>query len=197
MYIVGITGASGPIIGVRLIEELLKSEREVAAVVSDSAKKIIKIEIGESSSIRGLIHQRNGSANLARLVEYGNDDICAPPASGSFDFTAVVVAPCSMKSLASIACGYADTLIGRAADVALKEGRRCVLVPRESPLSLIHIENMLRAKRAGADIVPPVPGFYAHPQTIGDVVDFTVGKILSLLGIEHALFKKWGDGGTL
>ena len=196
MYIVGITGASGPVIGVRLVEELLRSGKEVASVVTPAAWGIMGHEMGPGgkwhSSLRELLGERGSTGGLQLLREYAHDDMFAPPASGSFKFDAVVVAPCSMKTLAGIATGFADTLIGRAADVALKEGRRCILVPRETPLNLIHLENLLKAKKAGADILVPVPGFYTRPRTVDDVVDFIVGKILNLLGIEHNLFRPWG-----
>ncbi|MGV7929058.1 MAG: UbiX family flavin prenyltransferase [Spirochaetota bacterium] len=196
MYIIGITGASGAILGIRLIEELLGAGRAVGAVVSAAAWNIIDYEIGDDEtrdrSLSGLVARRRPELDLARLSEYANDDLFAPPASGSFRFDAVVIAPCSMKTLSAVASGYADSLITRAADVALKERRRLVLVPRETPLARSHIENMLRARDAGADIVPPVPGFYTRPRTIDDVVDFTVGKVLNLLGLRHDLFPEWG-----
>jgi len=196
MYIIGITGASGAILGIRLIEELLGAGRPVGAIVSAAAWGIIDYEIGDDEtrdrSLSGLVARRRPELDLARLSEYANDDLFAPPASGSFLFDAAVIAPCSMKTLSAVASGYADSLITRAADVALKERRRLVLVPRETPLARSHIENMLRARDAGADIVPPVPGFYARPRTIDDVVDFTVGKVLNLLGIRHDLFPEWG-----
>ena len=198
MYIIGITGASGAILGIRLIEELLGAGRAVGAVVSAAAWGIIEYEIGgeeaRARTLPALIARRRPELDLSRLSEYANDNLFAPPASGSFRFDAAVIAPCSMKTLSAVASGYADSLITRAADVALKERRRLVLVPRETPLGRVHIENMLRARDAGADIVPPVPGFYARPRTIDDVVDFTVGKVLNLLGIRHDLFPEWGGG---
>lgn len=196
MYIIGITGASGAILGIRLIEELLGAGKPVGVIVSAAAWNIIDYEIGDDEtrdrSLSGLVARRRPELDLSRLSEYANDDLFAPPASGSFRFDAVVIAPCSMKTLSAVASGYADSLITRAADVALKERRRLVLVPRETPLARSHIENMLRARDAGADIVPPVPGFYTRPRTVDDVVDFTVGKVLNLLGIRHDLFPEWG-----
>ena len=197
MYIVGITGASGSVIGIRLIEELLRSGRHVSAIVSDSGWRTLGHELfrrqKNPSSVAEVLDARSFTFDRGLLSEYANNDFFAPPASGTARFEAVIIAPLSMKSLSAIAHGYADTLITRAADVALKEGRRCILVPRETPLSLIHLDNMLRARKAGADIVPPAPAFYAFPETIGDVVDFTVGKILGLLGVGHELFRPWGD----
>lgn len=197
MYIVGISGASGAIIGVRLVEELLRSGSGVMAIVSEAGRSIIDHEITrgafEFTSLRDLLQKRNALPAGGDLREYGNNDFFAPPASGSFGFRAMIVAPCSMKTLASVANGFADSLIARAADVALKERRPCVLVPRETPLALPHLENMVKAKRAGADILVPAPAFYGHPSSADDLVNFIVGKILGLLGIEHALFRPWGD----
>ncbi len=194
MYIVGITGASGPIIGIRLIEELLNSGRKAASIVTDSAWKIIAHEIESGSTgMRGLLERRKIAHSTEGLTEYANDDLFAPVSSGSSRFDAVIVAPCSMKSLAGIAVGFSDSLIGRVVDVALKEKRRCILIPRETPLSLIHIENMRAAKMAGADILVPAPGFYTQPKTIDDVVNFIVGKTLNLLEVEHNLFPAWGE----
>jgi 4-hydroxy-3-polyprenylbenzoate decarboxylase len=196
MYIICITGASGAVIGVRLVEELLNSGKRVSSVVSAPAWDIIAREIDGGAdcafSMKRLLQARGISRSTEQLREYANDDLSAPFSSGSSRFEAVIVAPCSMKSLAGIAAGLADSLTGRAADVALKEGRRCILIPRETPLSLIHIDNMRRAKSAGADILIPVPGFYTRPASIDDVVNFIVGKTLSLLGIRHTLFRPWG-----
>ena len=196
MIVVNITGASGVILGVRLVEELLGSGQKVGAIVSGAAKKVISHEIPGAknfTTLKALLLSRNPKVKAGRLREYAEDDLCADIASGSCPFRAVAVVPCSMKSLAGFACGYADSLIGRTVDVALKENRQCVLVPRETPLNLIHLENLVKMKRAGADIVMPVPGFYTRPQSVDDVVDYVVGKILNLLGIRHRLFKPWGD----
>lgn len=196
MIIVAISGASGPVIGIRLIEELLEAGETVAAVVSTPARRIIEYEILEDETayngLAGLLAGRNNNCDLTRLTEYDNTDFFAPAASGSSDLAAVVVAPCSMKTLAAIVHGYADSLIVRACDVALKEKRQCLVVPRETPLNRIQAENIFRAARAGIDILPPVPGFYTRPRTIEDVVDFIVGKILTLLGKPHNLFPAWG-----
>jgi len=198
MILTAISGASGPIIGIRLIEELLAAGETVAAVVSAPARQIIAYEIldrGERfTDLADLLVRRQPDRDVSGLREYDNDDFFAPAASGSSDLEAVVVAPCSMKTLAAIVHGYADSLMVRACDVALKEKRQCLIVPRETPLNQIHTENLYRAARAGIDILPPVPGFYTRPQTIEDVVDFIVGKILTLLGKPHSLFPAWGTG---
>jgi len=194
MYIVGITGASGPIIGIRLIEELVRRGLRVASIVSSAAAPIIRYEVPGAESYDGLkklLASRDPGLPLDGLSEYADDDLWAPPSSGSNRSSGLIIAPCSMKTLAAVASGYAGSLIHRAADVALKEGRPCVLVPRETPLSLIHLENMVRVKRAGAHVLPPVPGFYLKPRSIDEVCDFVVGKVLSLLGIEHELIKPW------
>lgn len=200
MIIVAISGASGPILGIRLIEELLNLDEEVCSIVSASAAQIIRHEIGfdmgASASLKPLLGQRNLAKNVSRLNECDSRDFFSPPASGSSNFDAAVVMPCSMKTLSAIANGYADCLITRSCDVALKEKRRCILVPRETPLNLIHIDNMKKAALAGADIVPPVPGFYTLPKTVADIINFPVGKVLNLLGKTHTLFKSWSDASS-
>jgi 4-hydroxy-3-polyprenylbenzoate decarboxylase len=197
VHIVGITGASGAIIGVRLIEELLSNGQSVSAVATDSALLTINHEIVRGnkkiSSIKEVFEYRKFSINIEKFTEYSNRDFFAPVASGSARFDSMVIAPCSMKTLSAVANGYSESLLLRAADVSLKENRKTILVPRETPLSLIHLENLLMAKRAGAVILPPVPGFYNHPQTIDDAVNFIVGKILNLLEISNNLIKPWGN----
>jgi 4-hydroxy-3-polyprenylbenzoate decarboxylase len=197
MIVVAISGASGPIMGIRLIEELLNLKERVAAIVSQPAGQIIEYEIllGKVpfSSLKELLETRGKAKSLDLLDEYKNNDFFSPVASGSAQFEAVAVVPCSMKTLSAIVHGYADSLITRTCDVALKEKRRCILVPRETPLSVVHTENLHKAAQAGIEIVPPMPGFYTHPQSLEDVIDFVVGKILNLLGRKHRLFKSWGS----
>lgn len=197
MIVVGITGASGPILGVRLIEELLNSGESVAGIVSEKAWPIIGHELSFKQSgdngLVALLQKRGVARSIDQFREFKDSDFFSPVASGSASFEAVVVVPSSMKTLSAVAHGYADTLITRACDVALKEKRKCIIVPRETPLSLIHIENMRMAALAGAIIVPPVPGFYARPQTVDDVVNFVVGKVLNLLSKPHTLFQSWGS----
>ena len=198
MIVVAITGASGPILGIRLIEELLKLDEAVTGIASKGSIGIMEYEL--SCSIKGespltrVLEDRGNISNLKNFKEYDENNFQAPYASGSSDFEAIAVAPCSMKSLFAIANGYADNLITRACDVALKEKRKCIIMPRETPFNLIHIENMKKAALAGAVIVPPVPGFYTKPQTVDDVVDFIVGKIVNLLGKKQELFNGWGEG---
>ncbi len=197
MIAAAITGASGPILGVRLVEELLNAGEPVSAVVSEAAWSVIGHELGYKKAgaapLAALLSKRGKTSGLKLLKEFDSHDLFSPLASGSTLFKAVVVAPCSMKTLSAAANGYADSLITRACDVALKEGRKLVLVPRETPLSAIHLENMLKLSRAGAVILPPVMGFYSRPETLEDMVDFVTGKILNLLGIKHALFKSWEE----
>ena len=196
MIVVGISGASGPIMGIRLIEELLNSNERVAAIVSESAGQIIEYEMlneKESfTSLKELLLKRGLSGNHNLLSEFENHDFFTPVASGSASFEAMVVMPCSMKTLSAIVHGYADSLITRACDVALKERRRCIIVPRETPLSVVHTENLHKAALAGIEIVPPVPGFYTRPESLDDVINFVVGKVLNLLGRRHDLFESWG-----
>jgi 4-hydroxy-3-polyprenylbenzoate decarboxylase len=177
--VLGITGASGAIYGVRLASELAKVE-SITIVVSDAAKDVLAAEVP------------NG---LQKLAECGRvlseHDLTADVSSGSAGVDAVVICPCSMKTLAAVANGYAHNLICRTADVAIKEGRRLILVVREMPLSAIHLENMLKLSRLGVVILPASPGFYHAPMTIDDLVNHVVGKVLDLLGVEGDLFKRW------
>ena len=174
-------GASGIIYGVRLIEKLKESEVEVHLIVSEGGKKILE-------------HETNYSFNdLKKKVDfcYDNSDLFAGPASGSFQLDAIVVCPCSMKTLSAIANGYGDTLTSRSASCFLKEERKIILVIRETPLNLPGIKNMLSAKESGATILPAMPGFYHMPKKIDDLVDFVIGKIFDQLKIGHSFFKRW------
>ncbi|MHC1567000.1 MAG: UbiX family flavin prenyltransferase [Candidatus Syntropharchaeia archaeon] len=178
--VVGITGASGVLYGIRLLE-VLQEKAEIHLIISETGKEVIDLETGiEIEKIK----------NLASFF-YENDDLSARISSGSFEYEGEIVVPCSMKTLAHIANGYSDNLITRVADVCLKEGRKLILVPRETPLSLIHLENMLKAKKAGAVIMPASPPFYPLPKTVVDVVDIMVGRILDVLGVENDLYRRW------
>ncbi len=181
--VVGISGASGAMIGVRLLAALRRlGTHETHLIVSASGAVTAAQELGLTrSDLEGLVD-----------VSHNVRDIGATVASGSFLTAGMVIAPCSMKTLAGIANGFADNLLTRAADVMLKERRRLVLVARETPLNLAHLRNMTLATEMGAIVMPPVPAFYAHPQTIEDVVDHTVGRILDLFAIEHReIAKRW------
>ena len=179
--IVGITGASGSVYAVRLIDVLRECGIEVHAVITDSGQRVLDYECGVTME------------ELSRRVDvlYPNRDVGAAIASGSFRMDAMVVLPCSMKTAGAIAHGVTDDLLTRAADVTLKEGRRLLLVPRETPMHEIHLENLLRLARAGAVIMPAAPGFYHRPETLDDLVNMMVGKILDRLGIEAELFTRW------
>ncbi len=196
MIVVGISGASGPVMGLRLVEELLNSKEKVCAIVSRPARKIIEYEIlrqkSSFSSLKELILERGVTKNHELLTEFDNNDFFSSVASGSARFKASVVIPCSMKTLSSIVHGYADNLITRTCDVALKEKRKCIVVPRETPLNTIHIKNMYKASMFGITVVPPVLGFYTLPDSLDEAIDFIIGKIMNLLGINHTLFESWG-----
>jgi len=179
--LLSIGGASGSIYGIRLLEELIKSDVEVHLVVSDGAKNILEHET---------VYTYDDLKEKANIC-YENCDLFAAPASGSFHLDGMIVAPCSMKTLSAIANGYGDTLTSRAASCCLKEGRKLVLVIRETPLDLPSIKNMLIAKQSGAVVLPAMPGFYHKPKTIADLVNFVVGKTFDQFSIEHSLFKRW------
>ncbi len=193
-----LTGASGMPYGLRLLECLLAAGCRVQLLYSQAAQIVAKQEMDLDLPSRPADTR---AALLARLPEiarenlqiFGREEWFAPVASGSNPPDAMVVCPCSMGTLAAIAQGLADKLIERAADVVLKEGRKLVLVPRETPFSAIHLENMLRLSRAGAVILPPSPGFYHHPESVQDIVDFVVARILDQIAVPHALMQRWGE----
>ena len=192
-----LTGASGMPYGLRLLESLLAEGCRVQLVYSQAAQIVAKQEMALELPSRPAETQaalRERFAALPGILEvYGREEWFAPMASGSNPPDAMVICPCTMGTLAAIAQGLASSLIERAADVVLKEGRKLVLVPRETPFSVIHLENMLRLARAGAVILPPNPGFYHHPQSIDALVDFVVARILDQLGVPHGLMQRWGD----
>jgi 4-hydroxy-3-polyprenylbenzoate decarboxylase len=179
--LVSITGASGSIYGVRLVEELVRAKCEVLLIISDCARPILEFETKYS------VEQVE---KLASRV-YENVDLWAGPSSGTFPLDAMVVAPCSMKTLSAVAHGFEESLTSRAASCILKEGRKLILVIRETPLDLPGIRNMVLAKEAGAVLLPAMPGFYQKPKTVDDLVDFIVGKILDQLRVKHSLYKPW------
>jgi flavin prenyltransferase len=181
--VIGFSGASGIIYGIRLLEILHSINIQTYLIISEWAKKNIEIETDKT-----LEYVKSLSS-----VNYDNFKLDASVSSGSFLHDGMVIVPCSMKSLSSIANGYDDTLISRAASVTLKESRKLIIVPRETPLSRIHLENMIKLQEAGAIILPAMPGFYHNPSTIDEIIDHLVGKILDQLKIEHDLFKRWKD----
>jgi 4-hydroxy-3-polyprenylbenzoate decarboxylase len=169
---------------VRLLEVLRALSVETHLIMSEAARRIARLETGYTP----------GQIEVLADFVHGNDDIAAPIASGSFRTMGMIVAPCSIKSLSAIAHSYNDTLLVRAADVTLKERRKLVLVARETPLHLGHLRLMAEVTEYGAVVLPPMPAFYHEPQTIADLVDQTVGKVLDQFGLEHGLFRRWGDG---
>ncbi|WP_428248065.1 UbiX family flavin prenyltransferase [Ferrovibrio sp.] len=179
--IVGISGASGVIYGIRLLESLKDSEIETHLVVTRAAEMTIAYET---------TYTAKDVKVLADKV-YPLEDVGAAIASGSFQTLGMVVAPCSMKTLAEIATGVTGNLLTRAADVVLKERRRLVLVPRETPLHLGHLRNMVSVTEIGAIVAPPLPAFYAEPKTLDDLIDHSVGRVLDLFGIESGLVRRW------
>ncbi len=182
--VVGICGASGVIYGVRLIEVLKNLGHEVYVVVTRNGLKVLELECG-----------RNIINRLKELSSgfYGDDDWGSPLVSSSWIFDCMVIAPCSMKTLAAISHGYSHNVLVRAAINALRLGKKLVLVLRETPLSVFDLENALRVARAGAVVLPASPAFYHEPKSISDMVDFVVGKVLDVLGIEHKLYKRWRE----
>ena len=193
------TGASGMPYGIRLLECLLVAGCHVQLLYSQVAQIVARQEMnlelpGRASEAEKFFRIRFAGLP-GTLSVYGREEWFAPVASGSNPPEAMIVCPCTMGTLASIAQGLASNLIERAADVVLKEGRQLILVPRETPFSAIHLENMLRLSRAGAVILPPNPGFYHHPQDVQDLVDFVVARLLDQIGVEHALMQRWGDSG--
>ena len=186
----GITGASGAPYAVRVLRALNEAAVPVRLIVSSYGLRLLK----EESGIEGVDGLRAATGDWSRVEFYDSLDRGATPASGSAPSRGMLVCPCSMGTLASIAAGTSRNLVERAADVALKERRPLVLVPRETPLSLIHLENMTRLTRAGATIMPAAPGFYHRPRSIDDLVDFVAARILDHLGVEHTVGRRWKSG---
>lgn len=180
--VVAISGASGVQYGVRLLQVLKAKGCVVHLVMTDSARKIMEVETALNPE----------DVEMMADCVYAPYDFTAPIASGSHLFDAMAIAPCSMGTLAGVATGSSSTLITRAADVCLKERRKLILVPRETPLSLVQLKNMVHAAEAGAVILPASPAFYSRPKTLDDLVDVLVGRILDLLGLTHDLYRRWG-----
>lgn len=179
---IAITGASGAVIGVRLLEVLAESaEHQVHALVSEGAREVIAHEMGTGVAIPATFH-------------WAVNDLAAPISSSSRAPQAMVIAPCSMKTLSAVAHGYADDLIVRVAEMMLRLNRPLILMPRETPLSLPDIDNMRLARLAGAVLLPPSVAYYPAPRTIDDVTDFFVGKVLDVLGLPHHLYRRWAEG---
>lgn len=182
--IVAITGASGAIIGAKILEALREKKIETHTILSEGAKEVLKHEA------------ENADEEIARIKKassffYGEKEFSSPIASGSFKTDGMIIAPCSMKTLAAIAHGYSDNLITRAADVCIKQKRNLALVPRETPFSPIHLENMLKLSNLGVWIIPAVYGLYFKPKSIDDIESYLAGKALEAFGIEHKLYRGW------
>lgn len=194
-WAVGITGASGAIYGIRLIEMLINAGVRVHLVITEAGWRVLKEEQGWVTAKRqSALEARFGHAmESGSLVYHPNADIGASIASGSFRVEGMIIMPCSMGTLASIAHGSSDNLMTRAADVMLKEGRKLLLVPRETPLHAIHLENMLKLARLGVKLIPAMPAFYYGPQSMEDMIDFLVGKVLDQIPLDHDLYRRWGD----
>lgn len=195
-WIIGITGASGAVYGTALCRALLQAGVDIHLLITDAGWRVLQEELGWNAAKRTEeIAQRFGvnQPGSGTITYHRNQDIGASIASGSYRTTGMVIAPCSMGTLSGIARGASDNLLERAADVMLKEGRKLIVVPRETPLHAIHLENMLTLARMGATILPAMPAFYHHPASLEELVNFLVGKIMDAMDIEHQLFRRWGD----
>ena len=198
VYAVGITGGSGAPYALRLLNALTAVGHDIHAVISPSGEKVMQLEIGIKlgKTLRekqdALICACEIDATMGSLRLFDSMNLAAPISSGSFPCAGMVIVPCSTGTMGRVANGISSSLIERAADVMLKERRPLVLVPRETPLSEIHLSNMLALRRAGADILPAMPAFYHRPKSIADLVDMLVGRILDRLGVDNALFYRWG-----
>ena len=189
--VVAITGASGAPYAVRLLEQLLAADRQVWLIVTSHGLRLLRTEL-DIDSVDALRKAVGADAWRRLVTVYDDADRGAAPASGSARNAGMVICPCSMGTLSAVSIGASRSLVERSADVMLKERRTLVLVPRETPLSAIHLQNMLRLTRAGAVILPAAPGFYNRPQSVQELVDFVVARVLDQLGVEHALSRRWG-----
>jgi 4-hydroxy-3-polyprenylbenzoate decarboxylase len=192
---VGVTGASGALYAVRTIAALLERDCRVELVVSEFGRRLLREELGPEArvdSLRSYLRTRYGEGvERGTLSVHTNKDVGANIASGSYPCRGMAVIPCSMKTLAGVAHGLSRNLIERAADVMLKEQRKLVIVPRETPMSLPQLRNLVACAEAGALVLPAMPGFYQNPSTLDDLADFMAGKVLSALGFEHTLYPEW------
>jgi 4-hydroxy-3-polyprenylbenzoate decarboxylase len=198
--VLAITGASGSAYGVRLLEVLLRAGRTVHLVISPAATEVIQQELGRTVRLNAaefdphpLLGSVAGTLDLSRLKYHSVRDFRAGIASGSFLTAGMVVCPCSMGTVSAIAHGRSENLIHRAADVHLKERRKLILVPRETPLGIVQLRNLTAVAEAGAVVLPAMPAFYTMPQTVGELVDFVVGRICDQLQVVHHLFSRWGE----
>src|SRR4051812_27322802 len=192
---IGITGASGAVYATRTVAALLERGVHVELIVSDYGRRLLRDELGEPAAIDRLlpflVEKYGAGVNAGTITVHSNRDLGATIASGSHGCSGMAIVPCSMKTLAAVAHGLSRSLVERAADVMLKEQRRLVIVPRETPMSLPQLKNMVLCAEAGAMILPAMPAFYQLPKTLDDLADFMAGKILSALGFEHQLYPPW------
>lgn len=193
VYTIAMTGASGAAYGVLLLQQLAAAGHDLSLVVSPDGLTVLREETGiDWSGDPATVQQRLDRQYGARVIWWEPANFYAPIASGSHRTDGMIIVPCSMKTVAAVAHGLSSSLIERAADVTLKERRPLIVVPRETPFSVVHLDNLLTLARAGAHIVPAMPGFYHHPKTIDDLVGFVVGRILDHLGVPHQLVPRWG-----
>ncbi len=193
-YVVAITGASGVVYGVRLVQVLAEQGCEIFLVISKNARLVLEEELGfalQDLSSSEMVSKIFAPPSCSRIRAFSPNDFLAPIASGSFPVEAMTIIPCSMGTVGALAGGMSQNLIHRAADCCIKEGRRLVIVPRETPLSSLHLENLLKLSHAGVRIVPAMPGFYAGVTSLHEMVDFVVGKVLDQMNVVHALFQRW------
>ena len=191
VFALGMAGGSGAVYGRRLLEVLLRAGAEVHLVVTAAGLKVLRYEEGIEVADGAQLVEHLAPSARDRLHVWPIDAVEATPASGSAKIDATVLCPCSMGTLARVAHGFSTNLIERAGDVALKEGRKLIVVPRETPLSVVHLRNMLLLAQAGAIVLPAAPGFYHRPQTVEEIVDFVVARILDKLDMPHALSQRW------
>lgn len=194
IFTVAITGASGAVYGIRVVQQLLKADCRVHLLISEAGWEVFRLEMElDTSDRQACLNGLFGDYDKKDLLVHGLRDFTAPIASGSYKTEAMIIVPCSMGTLSKISNGNSGSLLERAADVILKERRRLVIVPRETPLNGIHLENLVRAERAGAHIVPAMPGFYHLPKSMDDLINFVAGKVLDSVHVEHTLFARWGE----
>jgi flavin prenyltransferase len=192
--VLALSGASGVIYGLRVLEELLRDgSLDVHLTISTAARQVMALELGLKVDLQRFRPDALGIANARRALYHHVSDLAAPIASGSYRVDAMAIVPCSMGCVGAVAHGLADDLIQRAADVMIKERRTLVVVPRETPLSAIHLENLLALSRAGVVVLPAAPGFYGKPKNASELVDFVVARVLDHLEVEHQVGRRWGE----
>lgn len=192
-WVIGITGASGVVYGIKLCEFMLSIGKTVHLIITDAGWRVLQDELEWKVTRRQETLDEFFRSAMGQLIYHPIQDIGASVASGSFRTAGMIIIPCSMGTLSAIAHGASDNLLERTADVMLKEGRKLVIVPRETPLHTVHLENMLTLARMGVKIIPAMPAFYQRPKTLEELVQFLVGKVLDSIDIEHELFRRWGE----